>query len=88
MIEALISLKSGEYTKFNNGYATVVVKRCDLKDYSKLTDAERKLLVDFEEYVVTHKSDEFFKKYDVEFIDDVVGRYDINTIKGTPNTSI
>ncbi|MBR2460874.1 MAG: hypothetical protein IKB34_06570 [Clostridia bacterium] len=88
MIEAISTTKIGDYSKFNNGYATVFVKRYDLKDYAKLTDAEKKLLVDFEDLVKVNKSDEFFANYEVEYKYDVLARYDIKTIKGASNTSI
>ena len=88
MVSMVQGLKEGDYGSFNNGYATVYVKRCPLKDYAKLTDAERKLMVDFEEYVKLAKSEEFFKNYEVSLVDEVMSRYDIKTIAGTKNTSI
>ena len=88
MVETVQKLKEGNYASFNNGYATVFVKRLPLKNYAKLTDAERKLMVDFEAYVELAKSEEFFNSYEVTFIDEVMNRYDIKTIKGTKNTSI
>ena len=88
MIEVVQSLKEGDYASFNNGYATVYVKRFPLKDYAKLTDAERKLMVDFEEYVKLSKSEKFFDTYEVSIDDAVLKRFDIKTIKGSKNTSI
>jgi len=88
MIETIQKLEVGNYASFNNGYATVFVKRFPLKDYAKLTEAEHKLLVDFEEYVKNSKSEKLFANYEVDYFEDVMNRYDIKTIKGSTNTSI
>lgn len=88
MINVVQGLEEGDYAGFNNGYATVYVKRFPLKDYAKLTEAERKLMVDFEQYVRLSKSEEFFEDYEVSYVDSVIDRYDIKTIKGSKDTSI
>lgn len=88
MINMVQSLKENDYGSFNNGYAEVFVKRFPLKDYAKLTEAERKLMVDFEEYVALSKSEKFFDSYEVNSVEEVLNRYDIKTIKGAKNTSI
>lgn len=96
MISTVQGLKDGEYTKFNNGYATVFVKRIPLKNYAMLTENERKLLnvpskrevVSFDRYVLLSKAQTFFDGYEVSYFDDVMNRYDLKTLKGSKNTSI
>lgn len=88
MIKAIQSLEIGEYTKFNNGYATVIVKRRELKNYSLLTKAELELMLDFEDYVYDEKTENFFNGFDVKVVDGALDKYDIRTIAGAKNTSI
>lgn len=88
MLTAIQGTECGEYTKFDNGYATVIVKRLELKGYSSLTSDELSLMVNFEDYVLANKTEIYFNGYEVEMIDDVLGRYDIKTIAGAKDTSI
>lgn len=85
MVRALSELEIGAYTEFDNGNATVIVKRCALKGYASLTSAELELMVDFEEHVTDEKLGKLIDSLAVDVVisDDVLARYDIKTISGS-----
>ena len=92
MVETVKALKVNDYSIYTLGESgsrvMIFVKRLPLKNYASLTQVERELLVDFDEYVYYSKSEEFFEDYEVAYYEDVMNRYDIKKIKGTKNTSI
>ena len=88
MIDALKNLEVGQYSFFDNGYATVFVKKQPLRDYGQLTDAELEIMPYLDDYVKNEKSETFYNGFEIEIHQDVIEKYDIKTIKGSKNTTI
>lgn len=88
MMDMLQNLKVGEYGSFNNGYVTVFVKRLPLKAYSELTEVERALMVDFEEYVREGKKQKITDGRDITYFDEILNKFDVKKIPHWSNISI
>ena len=72
MILAIQSLEEDRYTSFDNGYATVFVKRYRLPEFGKLTDAEIEFMQYIEDYVIYDKTEALFGGYEITLNEDVI----------------
>ncbi len=87
-IKALQGLEIGGHCLYEDGYATYILCRRELKDFDKLTDTELSIMADFETYVFDDKVERYYEEFEIILHENVISRYDIKTIKGLSNTNI
>ncbi len=87
-IKKIASLEIGKITEFEEEGILFIIKRYELKDYSKLTEQELNLMKDFEEYVVNEKMKKYYSALEVETYSEVLARYNIKEFKALSNTNI
>ncbi len=87
-IKSLKELEIGGHCLYEDGYATFILHRRELKQFDKLTDTELSVMASFETYVFDDKVDKFYADYEISLHGEVMSRYDIKTIKGLSNTNI
>ena len=87
-IKAVMNCKEGSYTLYEDDYATFIIRRNPLKNYSDLSVQEKNIMLNFDTYVYDSKCEKFFGEIDVTVNDDVKSRYDVQTIKSLTNTNI
>ena len=87
-IKKLSETEIGDIVLIEDEYATFIVKRYPLKEFSELTTQEKNIMVDFETYVLDAKSEAYYKSADVKEFSDVMARYNIREHKSLTNTNI
>ena len=87
-IKAIMNCKIGNYTVFEDDFATFIIRRNELKSYSELSVQEKNVMLNFDTYVYDYKCEKFFNEINVNVYSDVVSRYDISVIKALSNTNI
>lgn len=87
-IKVLGGLDVGECGLYEDEYATFIIKRQELVEFSNLTTHELAVMYEFETYVQDYKIEKFYSDYEVEINNEILERYNIRTIKGLTNTNI
>lgn len=87
-IKTVMALEVGEYAKYEDDYATFIVKRNELKEFSKLSAQEFNLMKDFLVYVLDAKAEAYYRSIEVNTYPEVMGRFNIRELDGITNTSI
>ena len=87
-IKKLSETELGGITLVEDEYATFIIKRYPLKEFSELTTQEKNIMVDFETYVLDAKSEAYYKAAEVKEFSEVMARFDIREHKGLTNTNI
>lgn len=87
-IKKISETELGEITVCEDEYATFIVKRYPLKEFSELTTQEKNIMVDFETYVLDAKSEAYYKAAEVKEFPEVIAKYNIREHKGLTNTNI
>ncbi len=87
-IKKISETEIGSTTEFTEEGVLFIIKRYELKDYSKLTEQEFNLMKGFEGYVVTGKMNSYYAAIEVKTNEDVLSRFDIKTFIKLSNTNI
>ena len=87
-IKKIAATEIGGITEFTEEGVLFIIKRYELKDYSKLTTQEINLMKGFDSHVVNEKMKEYYAAIEVKTNADVLARFDIKTFAKLSNTNI
>lgn len=88
LIKRISETEIGEISELKSDEAIYFIKRYELKAYSELTTQELNLMVNFDSYAASDKMTSYYAAFDVKTNGDVLGRFDIRSVKALTNSNV